>query len=90
MELSTEIQEARKKLGLSQSQAAKAWDLKLITLQSWEQGVRKPRGFALKHLRAILDTALQADQPGSKPAASPPAPSSTASDSKLRLPKRPS
>jgi transcriptional regulator with XRE-family HTH domain len=56
--IATEIKAARAKLGLSQSQAAKVWDVNLITLQSWEQGIRTPRGFALKMLQQILNAAL--------------------------------
>ena len=60
MELSKEIAQARANLGLSQSQAAKVWEVPLKTLQGWEQGMHKPRGLALKHLRQILDTAMAA------------------------------
>ncbi len=77
MELSTEIKQARQKLGLSQSQAAKAWEVPLRTLQAWEQRTNAPRGFALKHLRGILDTVLRADESVSQPAVTPAAPSPT-------------
>ena len=60
VDLSTEIKDARAKLGLSQSQAAKAWEVPVQTLQNWEHGRNKPRGFALKHLRSILDKILGA------------------------------
>ena len=53
-----QIQLARQKQGLSQSQAAKAWGIPVKTLQSWEQGKRHPRGLALSALRQIIDRAL--------------------------------
>ena len=55
MELSTEIKEARRKLGYSQAQAANAWAIPLKTLQKWEQGIRRPQGLSLPMLRQILN-----------------------------------
>ena len=54
MNLQKQIQKARAKAGLSQSQAAKAWGVNLNTLQSWEQGIRAPKGLALKALLEII------------------------------------
>ena len=75
MSLATEIKEARAKLGLSQSQAAKAWGIPLATLQGWEQEYRQPRGLAMTKLREIIAAALLADKPPSDSSDSPvPAP----------------
>ena len=54
MELHVQIKNARKKAGLSQSQASKAWGVNVDTLQAWEQGRNTPRGLALKALTEIL------------------------------------
>ena len=50
MGLSTQIKAARARLGLSQSQAAKAWGVPLQTLKNWEQGMNSPRGQTLDRL----------------------------------------
>ena len=84
MELSTEIKDARRKLGLSQSQAAKAWDIPLSTLQDWEQGQHKPRGLALKTLRTILAAALSGDKPASPSSAAPEAPGAPPKEKRRR------
>lgn len=60
-ELATKLKTAREKLGLSQSQAAKAWGISLKTLQAWEQDQRTPRGFALTALMEKLDAILSGD-----------------------------
>lgn len=52
--LAGRIQEARNRLNLSQSQAAKEWGLSKRTLQEWEQGRHEPRGLALTALESIL------------------------------------
>ena len=83
MSLATEIKEARAKLGLSQSQAAKAWGISLATLQGWEQEYRQPRGLAMTKLREIIAAALSADKPASASSESP-APATTS-----RKPKPP-
>ena len=57
VDLPQAIQATRDKLGLSQSQAAQAWDIPLGTLQNYEQGKRKPRDFALKMLEQIIASA---------------------------------
>ena len=49
-----QLQKARQRLGLSQSQAAKEWDVPLKTLQQWEQGVALPRGSTLLRLLPLL------------------------------------
>lgn len=59
-EIARKLKAARERLGLSQSQAAKKWSVPLITLQSWEQNVRTPRGLALKALNELLDGILGA------------------------------
>ncbi|PTX93364.1 hypothetical protein DB345_17300 [Spartobacteria bacterium LR76] len=53
------IKEARRKLKLSQSQAAKEWQISTRTLQEWEQGRHEPQGLALAALESILSKALQ-------------------------------
>ena len=83
MSLATEIKEARAKLGLSQSQAAKAWGIPVRTLQTWEQEQSSPRGLALKTLRQILDAALSADKPAALASlASPASPDDPAATAK--------
>lgn len=57
-QLATKLKEARQKLGLSQSQAAKAWDIPIRSLQNWEQDQATPRGFALTALMERLDAIL--------------------------------
>ena len=52
--ISTRLQAARKKAGLSQAQAAEKWRINKRTLESWEQGLREPRGLALVTLEKIL------------------------------------
>jgi transcriptional regulator with XRE-family HTH domain len=59
MELSERLQKTRKKLGLTQAEAAKKWGVPKKTLESWEYGKRKPRGLALKQLMTILREARQ-------------------------------
>lgn len=54
MNLPNQIKNARTKAGISQSQAAKTWGVKLDTLQAWEQGRNAPRGLALKALLEII------------------------------------
>lgn len=52
--LSDDLKAARAKLGLSQSQAAKAWGVALSSLQDWEQGQHQPRGIGLKAIQEIV------------------------------------
>ena len=54
MELRVQIKNARTKAGLSQSQAAEAWGVKVKTLQKWERAETAPRGLALKALLEII------------------------------------
>ena len=42
MDFAKQIKNARKRAGLSQSQAAAAWGVNVEALQTWEQGIRKP------------------------------------------------
>jgi len=44
------LKAARQRDSLSQSQAAKAWGLKLKNLQNWEQGLAHPAGSMLLEL----------------------------------------
>lgn len=50
---SGEIQKLRQSFGLSQSQFAKRYGIKLDTLKNWEQGRREPDGIAITYLRVI-------------------------------------
>ena len=67
MELSERLQSVRSQLGLSQSQAAKAWGINFRTLQAWEQGKRNPSRLALERLEQILDQAIKEHQQQGKP-----------------------
>lgn len=67
-EIATKLKQARAKLGLSQSQASKAWDVPLPTLKTWECNTRTPRGFTLAALNEKLDAILAGPPP---PAAKP-------------------
>lgn len=60
-ELANKLKAARAKLGLSQSQAAKAWGIPVRTLQAWEIDQQTPRGFALKALNEKLEAILARD-----------------------------
>lgn len=51
-----QLREARQRLGLSQSQAAKTWKVNLRTLQEWEQAKILPRGATLLRLLPLLNT----------------------------------
>ena len=48
-----EIQQARKRLGLSQDQFAGAFGVSASTLRKWEQGQRSPTGAAITLLKII-------------------------------------
>ncbi len=74
MEISDQLKQTRAKLGLSQSQAARAWGLNVHTLQTWEQGVRRPRGLALAQLQTILANALSESTAGTVAPAKKPRP----------------
>lgn len=54
--ISDRLKHIRATLGLSQSEAAKEWDIPLRTLQGWESTdpKRQPRGFYKKQLESIL------------------------------------
>jgi putative transcriptional regulator len=49
----TDIQKARKRLGLSQDQFADAFGVSASTLRKWEQGQRAPTGAAKTLLKII-------------------------------------
>lgn len=70
--LANRLREARAKLGLSQTQASKAWLIPLDTLKKWEGNTRTPRGLALQLLLEKLDAILSAPPP-SPPAKNAPA-----------------
>lgn len=57
-ELKNKLKAARAKLGLSQSQASKAWGIPLKTLQSWEIDRNTPQGFTLTAINEKLDAIL--------------------------------
>ncbi len=57
-ELARKLKEARALLGLSQAQAAKAWQIPRQTLISWEHDRYTPRGFALAAINEKLDAIL--------------------------------
>ena len=60
-ELANKLKAARAKLGLSQSQASREWEIPLRTLQKWEIDAATPRGFALKALNEKLEAILARD-----------------------------
>ena len=62
-ELKRKLQEARKKLGMSQSQFAAHLEMPLKTLQGWERDQSTPRGFALSALNQALDSILGENHP---------------------------
>lgn len=53
-DISQRIKAARESLGLSQSEAAAKWNLRLQTLQQWEHGRREPRGLYRERIEKIL------------------------------------
>ena len=64
-ELKSKLQDARQKLGMSQSQFAAKLGAPVKTLQGWERDQSTPRGYALKALTAALDEILK-NQSGSR------------------------
>ncbi len=52
--LAQRIKNARKKLGLSQRQAAEKWGFQVQTIQQWEHGRRRPRSLYREKLEEIL------------------------------------
>ena len=50
---SSDIQELREKLSLSQANLANLMSVSVRTVRSWEQGQRKPSGTALRHLEML-------------------------------------
>lgn len=63
-ELRARIKQARKKLRITQVQAAAAWGVPLNTLICWENNRRRPPAFALGRLNAMLDEILNAPPGG--------------------------
>jgi len=57
MDFASLIKAARQRSGLSQSQAAAAWGIKLDALQGWEQGRNKPNAENLLKLLPTLQPA---------------------------------
>jgi DNA-binding transcriptional regulator YiaG len=51
---SARILAARKKLGIGQKKAAKAWGFNAVTIQAWEKGRRQPAGLYKQKLERIL------------------------------------
>lgn len=50
---------ARRKLGLTLAEMAKALDLPGTTYDGWEYGFRRPRGYAEAHLKLRLNELLE-------------------------------
>lgn len=48
------VKELRNQTGLSQSEFAAAFHIPLKTLQSWEQGIRKPTEYTLYMLEQLI------------------------------------
>ena len=48
-----DVKTIRKKIGMSQSEFASAFGIRLGTLRHWERGDRKPRGAALVLLNVV-------------------------------------
>lgn len=61
-QLSSAIKTARKRLNLTQPQAAERWGVSLDTIRSWEQGRRLPNAAALLKLLPDIQ-----DQSGKRP-----------------------
>jgi DNA-binding transcriptional regulator YiaG len=57
MQIGELVKAKRAELGLTQTQAAARWEIPIRALQTWEQGVRTPRGLALRQLELILQNA---------------------------------
>lgn len=54
VKISLRIKEARKKLGLTQSQAAEAWGFNFGTIRAWEEERRNPFGLYREKLEKTL------------------------------------
>jgi DNA-binding transcriptional regulator YiaG len=57
-ELQRKLQEARKKLGMSQAKFAAHLGMSARTLQSWEANRFTPQGFALAAINELLEKIL--------------------------------
>jgi DNA-binding transcriptional regulator YiaG len=55
--LASRIKATRRRLKLSQPQAAKQWGFSLATLRAWEQEYRNPAGLYREKLEKVLDEA---------------------------------
>jgi DNA-binding transcriptional regulator YiaG len=62
-EINAELRRWRLRLGFSQREAAELLGVPKRTLQDWEQGRRKPRGFALKALSEKIQKEGQRRKP---------------------------
>src|SRR5688500_17282541 len=54
MDFSHRLKAARERAGLTQPQAAKAWNVPVKSLRNWEQSLRTPHAHALLRLLPIL------------------------------------
>jgi DNA-binding transcriptional regulator YiaG len=59
MNLASLIKSARLAAGLTQQEAAKAWNIPLGTIRSWEQGQRKPGAEHLEKLFPLLSGSVK-------------------------------
>lgn len=49
------IKQMRLNIGLSQSQFSRFTGIKLRTIQSWEQGWRRPKEITFKYLKNLIE-----------------------------------
>ncbi|MDB6135179.1 MAG: family transcriptional regulator [Verrucomicrobiales bacterium] len=68
-ELRAKLKAARKKLELTQNEAAQAWGVPVNTLICWENDQRTPAAFSLKMLNSMLNEILA--EKGGKAAGKP-------------------
>jgi DNA-binding transcriptional regulator YiaG len=56
MQFRNRVKRARRRLGLSQSEAAREWGISVKTLQGWEREKfsHEPRGFIRAHIERVL------------------------------------
>lgn len=62
-DLRARLKEARRKLDLTQAEAARVWGVPLNTLICWENNRRHPAAFTLGRLNLLLDGILGAPPP---------------------------
>jgi len=67
-DIAARIRDKRKRDGLTQAQAAEAWNVNIRTLQDWEQKKSRPRGLYRDHIEKILsiETAEKPAKPARK------------------------